>query len=333
MDRDFTTIHIETGTSITDVCPLLKDYKAIYLVYDQATDGFVQQLVSGPLTVKSTLAIEGGERVKSLATLEKICSWLLDNEAGRDALLLIVGGGATSDVSAFAACIYKRGIRFAIIPTTLLAQVDAAIGGKNAVNLGGMKNMLGAIRQPEFTFICPQVLETLPHEEFLSGAAELLKTLIISGEGYEQAVSALADPTPEKLNPLILQAARFKAEIVEQDASDNGPRRVLNLGHTFGHAIEAETGMSHGKAVAIGIVMAAQLSEKLGYAVNGLSRRLSEDFDSVGLPVSCPVLPVTLIRYIKQDKKAAGGGIKFILPVAIGKIIEKEIYDLRILSK
>ena len=317
-------MRVVSGNSILEVVPLVKDYKEIFVVADAAVQPQIA-LLQEAIKPKASLILQGGEAVKSMATVEQIASWLMSNEAGRNAFMLIVGGGTISDVSAFAASIYKRGIKFGIVPTTLLAQVDAAIGGKTAVDFDGVKNVLGTFCPPEFTFICPAFLETLPKKEFLCGAAELLKTLIISGRGYEDAVAHLkAGVCPEGL---VTAAAWFKASIVEQDPYDLKERRVLNLGHTYGHAIEAVTGLSHGEAVAIGIIMAAQLAEKLGKAEKGFAAKLKADFAAIGLPTECPVETKQLEEYIRQDKKAAGGAIRFILPVGIG---QTEEYDLRI---
>ena len=319
-------MQIASGNSILEVVPLMKDYKDIFVVADAAVKAQAAPLLEA-LKPKAVLTLKGGEAVKSMEAVAQIASWLMAGEAGRDAFMLIIGGGTISDVSAFAASIYKRGIKFGIMPTTLLAQVDAAIGGKNAVDFDGVKNVLGTFCPPEFTFICPAFLETLPRKEFLCGAAELLKTLIISGRGYDDAVAHLkAGVCPAGL---VTAAAQFKASIVEQDPYDNGARRVLNLGHTYGHAIEAVTELSHGEAVAIGIIMAAQLAEKLG-KTKGLAAKLEADFAAIGLPTKCPVAPEKLEEYIRQDKKAAGGAIRFILPVGIG---QTEEYDLRIAEK
>ena len=328
MDRTFETIRIETGTKITDVIPLLKDYKDVFVVYDKAVEAFAKQLKP-----KAFLPLRGGESIKTLATVEKIARWLMDCEAGRDAFLLIIGGGTVSDVSALAASVYKRGIRFGIVPTTLLAQVDAAIGGKTAVNLDGVKNVLGTFSLPEFTFICHEPLATLPKKEFLNGATELLKTLIISGQGYEDAVAHLkAGVCPEGL---VTASARFKASIVEKDPYDLKERRVLNLGHTYGHAIEAVTAsegkaLPHGEAVAIGIIMAAQLAEKIGKAEKGFAAKLEADFKAIGLPTECPAASAQLENYIRQDKKAEGGSVRMVLPIGIG---QTEEYDLCIAHK
>lgn len=328
MEKGFETICIKTGRTAGDLSPLLEDAGHVYMVYDKAVETFV----SG-LRVRSSLGLKGGEGAKSLAVVEEISRFLMDGGADRDAILLIVGGGSVSDVCAFTACVYKRGIRFATAPTTLLAQVDAAIGGKNAVNLGGTKNVLGLIRQPEFTYLCPEPLFTLPAEELRSGAAELVKTFILKGEGYGEVTGLLAtcrgNDSPSRrrlireLQPAVAEAARFKASVVEKDPFDMSERRSLNLGHTFGHAIEARFGLSHGDSVAIGIIMAARLSERIGLAEEGLCDRLKTDFSAMGLPVDCPGPLSFMTDKMKQDKKASGNRLQFILPVRIGEVTEK----------
>ena len=218
-------------------------------VYD-----LVQEFIIKAVPVK---AVDVSETVKTMESVMDICSWLLDKGADRDALVLAVGGGITTDMAGFAATIYKRGVRFAYIPTTLLAQVDAAIGGKTGVNFEKYKNILGVIRQPEFTYLCPQVLESLPAREFLSGAAELLKTFIISDGGmYDRAVAYLKAYSQDRaatleqkeveLKELITAAAAVKAGVVSRDQFEKGERRVLNLGHTFAHAIETLSRQSEG---------------------------------------------------------------------------------------
>lgn len=253
-------------------------------------------------------------------------------------MLLGIGGGITTDMTGFTASIYKRGIRFSYLPTTFLAQVDAAIGGKTGVNFENYKNILGVIRQPEFTYVCPEVLETLTYRDFLSGAAELVKTFIIddTGDNYEKAVTILSaihdadDHTSAiashhaELEELIAAAAKVKAGVVERDEFEMGERRKLNLGHTFAHAIEWEAhnreqsmgevnagvhGISHGEAVAIGMIMAAEASEyyyaddkSQPVAVQGLAKRLTEDFRRCGLPVECPYPITTLAEAMKKTR-------------------------------
>ncbi len=305
----------------------------VFLLADTAVKPLAEELAA-TLGHVITHFVEGGEKVKSVSAAEGIASWLLSHKAGREDILLVLGGGSVCDAGAFVASIYKRGMRFALIPTTLLAQVDAAIGGKNAINFGGVKNVLGAFRMPEFTFICPEPLKTLPREEFISGSAELVKTLLISGQNYKELIAALslrkdtaqsAKEGSALLSPFIAQAAKTKAAIVERDFFDKGERRVLNLGHTFGHALEAITGLSHGEAVAIGIILAARVAGKKGLAPADFAEELRSDFRSAGLPTECPVPVKDLRDLMQQDKKASTDKIKFILPIGIGQTTEAEL--------
>ena len=259
------------------------------------------------------LVIETSEARKTLESVQGIGRWLMEAGASRKALVLAIGGGITTDMAGFAASMYKRGIRYANVPTTLLAQVDAAIGGKTGVNLDGYKNMLGAFHMPEYTFICPSVLETLPARELRCGMAEMLKTFLIGdADAYAKLVAA-----PEKFGELIARAAQIKAGIVERDPLEHGERAVLNLGHTFGHAIEHCSGgkIPHGEAVGMGIILAVKLSEGLGLASKGLAAQLEADFRKVGLETSCPFGIEQLCQAMKKDKKDG----KFVLLEAIGR--------------
>ena len=240
---------------VETLASLLEPYRKVYAVMDSsvAADCPVALEIAGVLNAKGApgLLVEATEQEKTMETVMKICSWLLEQGADRDALVLAVGGGITTDLTGFAASIYKRGVRFAYMPTTLLAQVDAAIGGKTGVNHDNYKNMLGVIRQPKFTFICPRVLESLSSRDFLSGAAEMLKSFIIEDGGwYERAVLWLRKYSSfpesergtciqenlEELSFLIGAAVNVKAGIVSRDQFEGGERRKLNLGHTFAHA-------------------------------------------------------------------------------------------------
>lgn len=314
-------------THIADVTVHLSSEPEVYVVYDRNVAWVVKDFPW------KALPIETSESRKTLETVEGICRWLVEQNASRSALILAVGGGITTDMAGFAASIYKRGIRYANLPTTLLAQVDAAIGGKTGVNLDGYKNMLGAFRMPEVTFISADVLRTLPQRELRSGLAELLKTFLLAdAEAYETAL--LHGVTQE----LILKAARIKEEIVGRDPFEKGERAKLNLGHTFGHAIEHASAGSipHGEAVAMGIILAARLGESLGISTIGLSRGLKADFEAAGLPTDCPYPLETLKDAMAKDKKALGGGkVKFVVPVAPGEVVFHEMnpYDLHIDTK
>ena len=318
----------------------LKKYKQVFVVCDRNVEAFARKLGGWPL-----LAISADESRKNMDSVLEICRWLLSNGADRDALVLAVGGGVTTDMAGFAACIYKRGVRFATIPTTLLSQVDAGIGGKTGVNLDSFKNILGVIRQPEFTAIFPEVLETLPLKEVRSGLAEMLKTFIIKNpaHAYERTVALFSEMCTgdakaawqkgnEELSELIQLAAGIKQEIVERDEFERGPRRKLNLGHTWAHAIEwwqRKTGgqtLTHGEAVAIGMVQAARYAEKLGLTdEDGLSARIKADLEACGLPTELPCPAKELLPAMVKDKKAEGGQIRLVLPLRIGKVTVRKL--------
>lgn len=303
----------------------------MFVVCDRNVFGICQRL---HLPARGICQIEATESNKIVDTVLGICRWLLEQGADRKAFVLGVGGGITTDISGFAASIYKRGVRFGFLPTTLLSQVDAAIGGKNGVNLDSYKNMLGIIRQPEMTFICPEVLETLSEKEITSGAAELLKTFIIRNDNgnYEKAVQTLSEWQKSSgslsgLGSLVGAAAQVKADIAGRDPNEHGERRLLNLGHTFAHAIEknSKEKIAHGHAVAMGIILAARLSEALGLAQNGFADSLEADFKSCGLPTECPFSVKELADAMRKDKKADGDIIHFVLPLAIGKVETRDL--------
>ena len=320
-------------------CPLrevvkhLGGYGSIFIIHDRNVGGIVDRL---GIPAQGIFPIEATEEGKTLATVLEIEEWMLEKGADREAFVLGVGGGITTDLVGFAASVYKRGVRFGFIPTTLLSQVDAAIGGKNGVNLDSYKNIIGVIRQPEMTFICPEPLETLPYEQILSGAAELLKTFIINNEDgeSERAVNMLGDlhartavrEYSETFRELIAAAAKVKAGIAGRDPNERGERRLLNLGHTFAHAIEKNSGeaISHGMAVSMGIIMAARLAEFLGL-VTGLAEHLKADFAACGLPVKSPYSIETLADAMKKDKKADGAFVHFVLPLGIGHVETREL--------
>jgi len=268
------------------------------------------------------LWINASEQEKTLATVERLVSQLLERQADRDTFLIGVGGGITTDITGFVASIYKRGLHFGFVPTTLLAQVDAAIGGKNGVNFDRYKNMVGTFRQAEFVYIDTDFLQTLPPRELRCGAAEMLKTFLLAdARAYEEAVRVFSGPTPERVpEHLVRRAGEIKFSLVEQDPEDHGVRQLLNLGHTFGHAIEkCSTQYEHGEAVAIGIVMAARMACEKGLMQPEVAESICSDFAACGLPVEPPVPEDQLRTAILQDKKRTGGTLKFVLPETIGK--------------
>lgn len=267
------------------------------------------------------LWIRASEQEKTLATVERLVTELLALQADRDTMLIGVGGGIVTDITGFVAAIYKRGLKFGLVPTTLLAQVDAAIGGKNGVNFDRYKNMVGTFRQAEFVYIDTDFLRTLPVRELRCGAAEMLKTFLLAdAEAYEAAVKVFSGPTPEQVPVrLVRRAGEIKFSLVEQDPEDHGVRQLLNLGHTFGHAIEkCSTQYEHGEAVAIGIVMAARMACEKGLLSPEEAERIRRDIAACGLPVEPPVPETELQAAILQDKKRTGGTLKYVLPETIG---------------
>ena len=348
--------------SLSALQEILRPYDKVFVVMDSnvANNCPAAAQIAHTLNAKGApgMLVDAHESTKNMHTVMDICSWLLEEGADRDAMVLAVGGGITSDMVGFAASIYKRGVRFAYVPTTLLSQVDAAIGGKTGVNFDGYKNILGTIRQPEFTYICPELLVSLPNRDFLSGAAEMLKTFIIEdNENYYDAVGLLSEMNMQycsriaegedeaeiwqycienyssELLKLICEAAKVKAGVVSRDQFEGGERRKLNLGHTFAHAIEAIAhrrgdDVTHGEAVAMGMVQAAALSAK--YAAKdeqwmeicdySLYQRFEDDFLAVGLPINCPYKMADMAELMVKDKKAEGGVIHFVLPAAVGDV-------------
>lgn len=330
------TSRIVGGKSTDELAELLQGEEEIFLVYDKNVAWVAKNVIScleempgqaGKAVIKGSIGLDTSEEGKSMETVMGLVRAMLDAGLSRKGLVVAVGGGITTDMAGFAAGIYKRGIRYANVPTTLLAQVDAAIGGKTGVNLDGYKNMLGTILQPEFTFVCAEVLRTLPPREFRSGLAELAKTFLLADAAAYASLLACAkmQVQPE----LIMQAARIKAGIVNRDPFEQGERALLNLGHTFAHAIEHEArvqgdDITHGEAVAMGIILAAELSERQGVAKIGLASRLKTDFTTIGLPVESPYAADVLRSAMYKDKKATGKGIRFVLleEIARPRIVE-----------
>ena len=312
----------------------------IFVVCDRAVAHLVPRLGLDA----AVLELEASEEKKSLRTVEEICRALLEGGADRKSFVLALGGGIISDMAGFAASIYMRGIRFAYVPTTLLAMTDAAIGGKTGVNFLSYKNILGSFTEPCFTWMAAASLEGLPRREVLSGAAEMLKSFIIDNVdgAYSTALEFFRTAslpercdaaTAARLLPLARAAAGVKAGIVSRDFRESGERKLLNLGHSFAHAIEhlAQTGadgnvgISHGEAVSMGIVLAARLSCALGYAPKGFDSLLEADFAAAGLRVKCPYAPRQLVQAMSRDKKAEAGTLSFVLMRGISDVFVEKL--------
>lgn len=275
------------------------------------------------------LILPGGEENKTLATLTQILQKLSDGY-DRNTTLIAFGGGVIGDLSGFAASIFMRGVRFIQIPTTLLAQVDAGIGGKNGCNFLGVKNLIGTFYKPEHVIIDIDVLESLPKRDFIAGLAEVVKYgMALDADFFGWLCSnkvKILNKDKQALSYMVARCCESKQQIVTHDPSDKGLRLKLNFGHTFAHAIEAATGFRylHGEAVAIGMLLATHLAVKIGILSQEVYAKLVKLLDGFGLPIqldlhSCS--PEMLFNYIMHDKKRAADKINFVLPNALGSVV------------
>lgn len=273
------------------------------------------------------IIIPDGEEYKSLTYYEYIQRQLLEQGADRKSLLIALGGGVIGDITGFVAATYQRGVPFIQIPTTLLSQVDSSVGGKTAVNHALGKNMIGAFYQPKAVFIDPAVLATLPSREFAAGMAEVIKYALLWDENFltelEATKQALSQLDPNALSVVIRRCCQIKADIVSRDEQERGMRALLNLGHTFGHAIETEMGYGqwlHGEAVAAGMAIALRISKAKTWIDEHYYERVINLLQFFNLPTSAPedMTVDVFIRHMMRDKKTNAGVITFILPDAEG---------------
>ncbi|MDD2426026.1 MAG: 3-dehydroquinate synthase [Bacteroidales bacterium] len=297
-------------------------------------DPVVEKLYGDCIPFKK-IVVEASESNKSISGVEKLTLELLKMGADRVTFLLGVGGGIITDLTGFLASIYMRGIRFGFIPTTLLAQVDASIGGKNGVNIQGFKNIAGVFNKPEFILICKDFLETLPEKEIKGGLSEMLKTFLISDRDSFLFVTDLIEKSgynTQKLSEWIDKAAHIKFSITERDPFDRGERELLNLGHTFAHALEKVCKISHGEAVAIGINIAVLISVRIGLLKPQEGDIICKGLVRCGLEVNSPIPVSSLADAIIRDKKKSGDKIRLVLLESAGKAISYPL-DINILDK
>ena len=291
-------------------------------------DRFTQTLEAAGKQV-IPVVLPDGEEEKNWENLMRIFDVLLAETCDRKTTLAALGGGVIGDMTGFAAAAYMRGVPFVQVPTTLLAQVDSSVGGKTGINHPLGKNMIGAFYQPQAVIADIGTLNTLPPEELSAGLAEVIKHgAIIDADFFdwiEANIGKLREKDEQALAYAIQRSCEIKADVVRQDEREGGLRAILNFGHTFGHAIEAGLGYGewlHGEAVGCGMVMAADLSHRLGYISETEKARITELVRAAGLPVVAPALPVERwIELMQVDKKNEGGQIKFILLQPLGKAI------------
>ncbi len=312
-------------------------YSSIFILVDEHTErfclpAFLEQLRDG--YTAEILSIPAGEIHKNIATCTYIWEALARNRADRSSLLIALGGGVVTDLGGFVAATYMRGIQFINIPTSLLAMADASVGGKTGVDLGSLKNMIGAFHFPQMTLIDSSFLATLPQNHLKSGWAELLKHGLIYNEQYWNELSAYNAVPLNYLTPLIYKSVQIKNEIVEQDPQEKGLRKILNYGHTLGHAIESHFLYSpqpllHGEAVAAGMLLAAYLSHKMVHLpiekLTQVKNVICSFFQKIPFTTKDCTAIISLLRH---DKKNHSGKIFFILLEDIGKpIVNQQVTD------
>jgi 3-dehydroquinate synthase len=288
----------------------------------------VRQLLEGAGVEVDQVILPDGEQYKTLAVMDQVFTALLEKPHGRDTTLIALGGGVIGDLTGFAAASYQRGVRFIQVPTTLLSQVDSSVGGKTAVNHPLGKNMIGAFYQPASVVIDIDCLNSLPPRELASGLAEVIKYgIILDAEFFdwlEANIDALLALDGNALAYCIRRCCELKAHVVAADEHELGQRALLNLGHTYGHAIEAHMGYGnwlHGEAVAAGMVMAARTAERLGQFSAEDTDRIIRLLKRAGLPVTGPesMAAEAYLPHMMRDKKVLAGKLRLVLPLAIGQ--------------
>jgi 3-dehydroquinate synthase len=327
------TIEIATGTGVSKIV-IGESYKNLsqYLPsgrYIIITDNNILNLYGHTFPDVPVISIGLGEKNKTLETLSLIFDKLVEVEADRSTFIIAIGGGIVCDVAGFAASVFMRGLRFGFVSTSLLAQVDASVGGKNGVNFRGYKNMLGVFNQPEFVIIDTSMLETLDKREFRSGFAEIVKAAAIRDEALfsyiENHCTGALENKPVVMEKLIYEAVLIKSRVVLADEKEKGERKILNFGHTFAHAIEHNTGILHGEAVSIGMVLAANLSVRLGILQSSDRERIVKLLERLRLPVALKSGHNGLISAMKKDKKREGDFLHMVFIDRIGNAVIKKI--------
>jgi len=300
----------------------------------------LQNSLSLTLELADVISVPAGEKSKSLPMLEKVMNRLLKKQYDRKLLVLAFGGGVVGDLAGFVASIYKRGVRYIQIPTTLLAQVDSSVGGKTGVNHSTGKNLIGSIYQPKLVWCDLHFLKTLPRREITSGMAEVVKYGVIQDPDLFATCESRLDDVyalePNLLGEIIQKSCKIKADIVSEDERENGMRMILNFGHTVGHSFEAALGYNqilHGEAVLMGMLAESYIAWKMGVLDKAGLRQISQLIYKFELGNLLQGLSISqLIHFMKADKKAVDGKLRFVLPKAVGKVEVVEQVDLSLIQ-
>lgn len=299
------------------------------------TDANIDRLYHDLISRYDHIIVGHGEGNKNLVAVQTIYSRLLDMGADRSTTLLGVGGGIVTDITGYVASTFMRGLDFGFISTSLLGQVDASIGGKNGVNIANYKNMVGTFAQPRFVISDVDFLRTLPLRELRAGMAEVVKMAIVGDADLfafiEESISEQCYRDSDTMRRMVLESARLKADIVDRDECEKGVRRVLNLGHTIGHAIEKCTSkLNHGEAVAIGLSQISHLANRIGMLPREDMLRIDSLLEKIGFSLELPVPMSDILREMRFDKKKSNNLLRVVLPERIGscRIVEMPLSEL-----
>ncbi|MCC7304639.1 MAG: 3-dehydroquinate synthase [Alphaproteobacteria bacterium] len=341
LDKRSYDIYIGAGLlyRMADLVPQNLEGRRIFVITDENVRAYAAAaagvLQSAGASRVEMYVLKAGEQTKSFAQAEKVCQWLLQNGIERSSLVLAIGGGVVGDLAGFCASIILRGVPFVQVPTTLLAQVDSSVGGKTGINTKHGKNLVGSFYQPAAVIADIETLQSLPPRELLAGYAEIVKYGLIGDLSFflwlESNGADVCKLDAEAVKYAVETSVRAKAAVVQADERETGGRRaLLNLGHTFGHALEAAAGydgrLLHGEAVAIGMVMAFDLSVRMGLCSREDYERVEKHLMDIGLPTRASMIdaplkttPDKLAKIMEKDKKSSGGKTKFILVSGIGQ--------------
>jgi len=312
------------GESIDNLKNYVADRKFFII-----TDRNIDKLYEDRFPKASVYSIEPVETSKSLQITMDIYRWLIDHKADRNSFIVGIGGGVVCDLAGYVASTFMRGIDFGFVATSLLAQVDASVGGKNGIDLDGYKNIIGTFNQPKFVICDISLLKTLPPVEFSNGMAEVVKHALIADkskfEFIEKNREEILSLNKEMIEYLVTRSVKIKANIVEEDEHEQGSRRVLNLGHTWGHAVEKLNKIPHGQAVSIGLIFSANLSVEKGLLSAEDRDRLKKLLTDLGLPTTTTANPKQLFDVLQKDKKRENDFVHFVLMKGIGNVVVEKI--------
>ncbi len=311
----------ESLANLTSYIPL----KKVFIITDKNVFGhYAQQFPDFPVYIA-----DPGENSKDFSTVALIYKWLLDEGADRSSFIVGIGGGVVCDIAGYVAATFMRGIPFGFVATSLLAQVDASVGGKNGINLHGYKNIIGTFTQPRFVICDTTMLATLPEEEYRNGMAEVIKHALIRDEKkFDYLLSAqnlLNERQPEAVNSIVSQSVKIKASIVQADELERGERRLLNFGHTWGHAVEKVARIPHGQAVAVGMVFASGFSVFKGLLEESERKKILDLIAGYNLPLHYETDIEKVYHAMLKDKKKEQDTLHFIFLNRIGHAVVKEI--------